>query len=610
MATQLLNTPSTHKWSLVSTLDSVWNTLRDTLIDVGSGPAAGLAQTAVLSHLSRMNHGHLRILTSEREYVFPVPDKNRPRNEHDNLRAEFKVLSGSFWIRLALMSDLGFAEAFMYGDVQCEDLVSVFQIFIKNRKSLADMSTSLSWLASLPQTLTQYRFLNTISNSRSNISAHYDISNQMFAGFLSEDMTYSCGIFSDLDADLHHHNKIVRHPRSSSWDRDRALSSSEADVKKEFQHETRWSNAIVAAVQKESLRSSTARFTIATTTSTTNTTNSGINTPEEGAIIINHNDNDAVEPTLAEDAGDPESDSTDSEQTCATSTSTPVSSLLNKKKDDLYDAQMRKIHHIIRKADIRPGHRVLEIGSGWGALAIEAVRLTGCEVDTLTLSVAQKVLAEERIAAAGPEFAQKIRVHLMDYRAMPEEWQGTFDRFVSVEMIEAVGREFLEGYWTIVDWALKKENAMGVVQVITIPEARFENYIREVDFIRKWIFPGGFLPTVNFLVETLTKGSSGSLIVESISNIGPHYARTLREWRRRFEAKFDEVIVPALQSEYPDVMGPQTGLKGLREIEVFKRKWIYYYCYCEVGFTTRTLGDHIMTFTREGNSSFGCDVYE
>ncbi|KIM24907.1 hypothetical protein M408DRAFT_316976 [Serendipita vermifera MAFF 305830] len=424
-----------------------------------------------------MNHGHLRILTSEREYVFPVPDKNRPRNEHDNLRAEFKVLSGSFWIRLALMSDLGFAEAFMYGDVQCEDLVSVFQIFIKNRKSLADMSTSLSWLASLPQTLTQYRFLNTISNSRSNISAHYDISNQMFAGFLSEDMTYSCGIFSDLDADLHHHNKI----------------------------------------------------------------------------------------------------------------------------DDLYDAQMRKIHHIIRKADIRPGHRVLEIGSGWGALAIEAVRLTGCEVDTLTLSVAQKVLAEERIAAAGPEFAQKIRVHLMDYRAMPEEWQGTFDRFVSVEMIEAVGREFLEGYWTIVDWALKKENAMGVVQVITIPEA--------IDFIRKWIFPGGFLPTVNFLVETLTKGSSGSLIVESISNIGPHYARTLREWRRRFEAKFDEVIVPALQSEYPDVMGPQTGLKGLREIEVFKRKWICD-CYCEVGFTTRTLGDHIMTFTREGNSSFGCDVYE
>jgi hypothetical protein len=88
------------------------------------------------------------------------------------------------------------------------------------------------------------------------------------------------------------------------------------------------------------------------------------------------------------------------------------------------------------------------------------------------------------------------------------------------------------------------------------------------------VFPGGFLPTVNLLVDTLTKGSAGSLIVDSISNIGPHYARTLREWRRRFEAKFDEVIVPALRREYPEVMGPQTGQKGLREIEVFKRKWI------------------------------------
>jgi hypothetical protein len=88
------------------------------------------------------------------------------------------------------------------------------------------------------------------------------------------------------------------------------------------------------------------------------------------------------------------------------------------------------------------------------------------------------------------------------------------------------------------------------------------------------VFPGGFLPTVSLLVESLTKGSSNSLIVDSISNIGPHYARTLREWRRRFEAKFEEVVVPALQFDYPEVMGPQTGEDGRREIEVFKRKWI------------------------------------
>lgn len=88
------------------------------------------------------------------------------------------------------------------------------------------------------------------------------------------------------------------------------------------------------------------------------------------------------------------------------------------------------------------------------------------------------------------------------------------------------------------------------------------------------VFPGGFLPTISFLVDTLNKGSSNGLIVDSISNIGPHYARTLREWRRRFEAKFEEVIVPALQFDHPDVMGPETGERGRREIEVFRRKWI------------------------------------
>ena len=347
----------------------------------------------------------------------------------------------------------------MYGDVECDDLVSVFQIFIKNRKSLSDMSTSLSWLATLPQTLTQYRFLNTISNSRSNISAHYDISNEMFAGFLSEDMTYSCGIFPDLDADLIDHSPSRRRHL-------RTITSSPDVSDKIDSNANRWSNALIAAAveqQSKKLSSNSAdqpKFTIVPTIINV----SGMTTPED--------ETDQQRPP--EDA-DPEAEMTDSEHTFAAST-TPASvasssSSDKKEKDELYEAQMRKIHHIIRKADIRPGHRVLEIGSGWGALAIEAVRLTGCTVDTLTLSIAQKVLAEERIAAAGAEYVDKIRVHLMDYRAMPKEWEGTFDRFVSVEMIEAVGREFLEGYWGVVDWALKKEDSMGVVQVITIPEA-------------------------------------------------------------------------------------------------------------------------------------------
>jgi cyclopropane-fatty-acyl-phospholipid synthase len=136
--------------------------------------------------------------------------------------------------------------------------------------------------------------------------------------------------------------------------------------------------------------------------------------------------------------------------------------------DPLYKAQLRKIRHIIFKADIQAGHRVLEIGSGWGSLAIEAVRLTGCTVDTITLSLQQQELAQERIRAAG--FEDRITVHLMDYRNMPYEWEGAFDRLVSIEMIEAVGKEFLKKYWSVVDWALKTKGAVGVVQVITIPE--------------------------------------------------------------------------------------------------------------------------------------------
>lgn len=140
-------------------------------------------------------------------------------------------------------------------------------------------------------------------------------------------------------------------------------------------------------------------------------------------------------------------------------------------KDELYEAQTRKLSHIIGKANILPGQRVLEIGSGWGSMAMLITKtIPGTTVDTLTLSVQQQTLAQERIAAAGLE--DRITVHLMDYRAMPAEWEGAFDRVVSIEMIEAVGQEFLERYWNVVDWAMKKTGGVGVVQVITIPEPR------------------------------------------------------------------------------------------------------------------------------------------
>jgi cyclopropane-fatty-acyl-phospholipid synthase len=144
-------------------------------------------------------------------------------------------------------------------------------------------------------------------------------------------------------------------------------------------------------------------------------------------------------------------------------------------RDELYEAQIRKLNHIIKKAKILPGHRVLEIGSGWGSMSILIARtIPGTTVDTITLSVQQQSLTRQRVADVGLE--KKITVHLMDYRDMPADWEGVFDRVVSIEMIEAVGAEFLEKYWNVVDWAMKKKGGIGVVQVITIPEPSKQHY--------------------------------------------------------------------------------------------------------------------------------------
>ncbi|EJC98988.1 cyclopropane-fatty-acyl-phospholipid synthase [Fomitiporia mediterranea MF3/22] len=506
MSKQLLDTPSRHPFSLWGLADKTWQLLCEGALNAAAVPAAKVAEAA----------GQLRIITEDTTYSFPADRQDTETGLH----CELRVKSDVFWIRLCTMSDLGFSEAYMYGEVECDDLISIFTIFLRNREKLQNLDSRFSYLFSLPQKLTSLRFINTLSNSRSNISAHYDISNKMFEGFLSEDMTYSCAIFKDLDGDL----KLPLEVDISSRNK--------AEVK----------------------------HSLPTPTGTPNN--------ELQADEFIHD-------------------------------------------DELYEAQIRKIDHIIRCARIEPGQRVLEIGSGWGSLAIRvATQLPGTTVDTITLSVHQQSLARERIARAGADISSRVRVHLLDYRALPTEWAGLFDRVISIEMVEAVGREYLEEYFRVVNWALKPGTGIGVIQSITIPEARFERYTSEVDFIRKWVsyvlFPGGFLPTLTLLVQALTAGSRGRLVVDSVSNIGPHYARTLREWRRRFTARFEDVIEPALREDYPDVMA---GEKGRREIEVFRRKWICN-CYCEIGFTTRSLGDHIITFTREGNESFECSIFQ
>ena len=229
----------------------------------------------------------------------------------------------------------------MLGEFSCPDLTAFFKIFILNRPYLSNGTTITSLLSS--NVAGFLRVTNTLSNARLNIAAHYDISNAMFAAFLSPDMTYSCPI---------------------------------------------WRSRADPLCTSESLE----------------------------------------------------------------------------------EAQYRKLHRFIDNAKIKSTDHVLEIGTGWGSFAIMAVQQTGCRVTSLTLSIEQKALAEQRIRDAGLQ--DRITVLLRDYRAMkvPENEQKRFDKLVSIEMLEAVGREFLNTYFECVDRLLKRDGGIAVFQCITMPE--------------------------------------------------------------------------------------------------------------------------------------------
>jgi cyclopropane-fatty-acyl-phospholipid synthase len=240
--------------------------------------------------------------------------------------------------------------------------------------------------------------------------------------------------------------------------------------------------------------------------------------------------------------------------------------------DDLEDAQKRKRTMILDKLDLAPGMRLLEIGSGWGSLAIEAARDRGCEVVSITLSEEQLAEARRRAKAAGVD--DRIRFELRDYRDLDER----FDRVVSVEMIEAVGYENLPAYFGAIDRALA-DGGKAVVQAITYPEEGFEEYRKRVDFIQKHIFPGSLCPSVGAMKAAMTGGSR--LAVTRLEEIGVHYAKTLASWRESF-------------------LGRTARLKALGFDDRFVRLWDYYFSYCEAGFETRTLGTVQMVLERKG----------
>jgi cyclopropane-fatty-acyl-phospholipid synthase len=222
----------------------------------------------------------------------------------------------------------------------------------------------------------------------------------------------------------------------------------------------------------------------------------------------------------------------------------------------LEEASVAKLDQICRKLDLQPGQKLLEIGSGWGGFGLHAVSRYSAKLTTTTISRAQFDLAQSRFAAAG--IADQVELKLEDYRNL----QGSFDRLVSIEMIEAVGEQNLDTYFRKCGQLLRPGGRM-VIQAIVMPEQRYADYCRGVDFIQKYIFPGGFLPSITAMQHSVGRTTDWRL--QNLEDLTSHYARTLLEWRRRFMDQIEAV-------------------KQLGFDDRFIRMWEYYLCYCEAAF--------------------------
>ncbi|KAK0490385.1 CFS1-like protein [Armillaria novae-zelandiae] len=268
------------------------------------------------------------------------------------------------------------------------------------------------------------------------------------------------------------------------------------------------------------------------------------------------------------------------------------------REEDLEIAQLYKIRNLLKKARLRPGDRLLEFGTGWGALAIEAAKM-GCEVDTLTLSVNQKAVAEQRVAAVSLQ--DRVRVHLLDYRNMPDDFEHAFDAFISVEMVEAVGAMHLGNFFKLLDWALKPHRAAAVITATTQPEWRFK-VLQPDDYARRYQWPNSFVPSATYFLHVAEIAAQGRLAVESVENFGSHYPRTLREWGRRFSQNWGkEEVMASLAESQPQLLDVPGAL------EAFKRKWEYLWAYAEVGYARAYTSMHHFTFMRPQFVSVPCD---
>jgi cyclopropane-fatty-acyl-phospholipid synthase len=231
------------------------------------------------------------------------------------------------------------------------------------------------------------------------------------------------------------------------------------------------------------------------------------------------------------------------------------SALFRNPDQSLEDAQQEKYRAIATRLDLKPGMKVLEIGSGWGGFAEVAARDFGAEVTSITISDAQHDYARKRIARGG--LSEKVDIKMCDYRDV----RGQFDAVASIEMFEAVGEKYWPQYFGKVAETLKP-GGKAALQIITIDEQEFENYRARPDFIQRYIFPGGMLPSIERIARESSRAGLGCEVAQLF---GSSYARTLADWQTRFEREWEAIRTQGFD-------------------ERFRRLWLYYLGYCQAGF--------------------------
>jgi cyclopropane-fatty-acyl-phospholipid synthase len=339
------------------------------------------------------------------------------------------VRAPGFYRALAGNGSVGAAESYIDGEWDCDDLVGLVQLLVRNRDLLDAMERGPARLGGLAMRGWNALRRNTRDGARRNIAAHYDLGNDFFRLFLSEDLMYSSALY----------------------------------------------------------------------------------------------------------AGE---------------------------EDTLDAASTRKLDRICDKLHLSPVDHVLEIGTGWGGFALHAARTRGCRVTTTTISREQHALATQRIADAGVQ--DRVTVLLSDYRDL----EGEYDKLVSIEMIEAIGPQYLDTYFGSLR-RLLKQDGLALVQAITIEDHRYARAVRSVDFIKRFIFPGSFIPSIHAMLAAKTRASDLALV--HLEDFGSSYARTLRDWRQRFLARREDVRAQGFDQR-------------------FLRMWEFYLAYCEGGFRERSIG--------------------